>query len=272
MAKRAIYGNDTVHSSSEYSSVSPATKNVGGITAGTVLTGQTLESLVQQILAPYIEPTFSSFNVNITSPLEVGAALSGTKTFTWNIATSGNLVPNTIGICEVGGSLLASGLSNDGSEALGIGTKTNTSPTTWTWQITGNSTQDTSFSRNVSKNSIYPYFWGVVTCATRPNVDNTLVNAGNKVVNSSTGTVTVNFNSTSQWTWLAIPSTSPSRNCWYVNNLDNGNINNQPTDKYPDECVISITESNGCWSGVNYKIYMSGYAATDSAAMQFRTS
>lgn len=254
-----------------YSLSTPATCTVGGITAGDTLTGKTLECLLQEILAPYIVPTFSSFNISGSYPIEVGASLSGTKTFTWSTTTSGNVASNSIGVCEVGGSLLGSGLANDGSEVLNIGTKTNTSPTTWTWQITGCSTQDNDISRNVSKCSIYPYYWGVEPSGSRPPVTNDLVTGGTKVVGNSNSTVTVDFNSSNQYTWLAIPSTSISKTCWYVNALNNGNIGN-PGDKYPDECLISISSGQGCWSSVNYKVYVSGFAATDSDPIQFRNS
>ena len=254
-----------------YSSNSPSTCTVGGISSGTVLTGLTLEYILQEILAPYIVPTFSAFNISGTYPIEVGAALSGTKTFTWTTTTSGNVASNSIGICEVGGSLLGSGLADDGSEALDIGTKTNTSPTTWTWQVTGCSTQDDSFSRNVSKCSIYPYYWGVEPAGSRPAVTNDIVTGGTKCVAASTSTVTVDFNSSNEYTWLAIPQTSTSKTCWYVTALNNGNIGN-PGDKYPDECIIAVCSAEGCWTGVNYKVYMSAVSATDADPIQFRNS
>jgi len=275
MAKKAIFINEAGYVTTIYTGNSPATCTVGGITAGTVLTGQTLQYLVQEMLAPYIVPTFSAFNLNVTSPMEVGTALSGTKTFTWSTTTSGNVASNSIGICEVGGSLLGSGLSNDGTEALSIGTKTNTSPTTWTWQITGCSTQDDSFSRNVSKCSLYPIYYGKLTSGSRPAVTNSLVTTGciAKSNVNSTGTVTVSFNSSaSEYTWLAIPASSTSKTCWYVNALDNGPVNQNPTDKYPDECVLDITSAEGCWSSISYKVYMSGAVGEISAPMQFRNS
>lgn len=256
-----------------YTLNSPSTCTVGGITSGTVLTGKTVMCLLQDILAPYIAPTFSAFDFNVTSPIEVGAALSGLKTFTWTTTTSGNVCSNTIGICEVGGSLLGSGLANDGSEALNIGTKTNTSPTTWTWQVSGRSTQGNGFCRCVSKCSIYPYYYGKLTSGSRPAVTNALVTGGSKIIASSTSTVTVTFSSSSsEYTWLAIPSTSTSKTCWYVNALDNGLINSgDPGDKYPDECLISITSGQGCWSSINYKVYMSG-AVGEVSTIQFRNS
>jgi len=275
--KKAIYINKSAAALSAetattiYTSNSPATCTVGGIVAGTALTGKTLQLLLQDILAPYIEPTFSSFAVNITSPIEVGTALSGTKSFTWSTTTSANVASNSIGICQVGGSLLGSGLANDGSENLSIGTLSNTVPTTYTWQITGCSTQDNPLSRNVSKCSIYPVYYGVITCATRPAVNNTLVNSGTKSVVSSTGTVTVDFNSSGQWTWVATPAISTTKTCWYVSALNNGTMGGVG-DKYPDVCTLDITSGDGCWSSISYKVYMSGFAASDADPIEFRNS
>jgi len=258
----------------DYAGNSPATCNVGGITSGTVLTGQTLEYLIQEMLAPYIEPTFNSFtSASISSPMEVGAALSGTKTFNWATTTCDNVAVNTIGICEVGGALLGSGLANDYAEALDIGTKTNNDCCVWTWQITGCSTQNTAFSRNMTKYSVYPYFWGVETCGTRPAVDSTLVNGGTKVVSSVSSSASIDFNSVGQWTWFAMPSGCTSRSKWFQGAAPNcGDIAVSPVDKYPDECILSISDTGGCWSAVGYKVYMSESAGTSGTTpIEFRT-
>ena len=274
MAKRAIFINEAGFSdctTTIYTSNSPSTCTVGGIVAGTILTGKTMECLVQEMLAPYITPYFSSLSVNITSPMEVGLALTGNKTFSWGTATSANVATNSIGICQIGGALLGSGLANDGSEVLNIGTLSNTSPTTWTWQITGCSTQDDSMSRNVGKCSIYPVYYGVVTSGTRPAVDNSLVTSGSKWVVQSTSTVTIDFNSVGQWTWMATPATSATKTCWYVTPLNNGDMGSGG-DKYPDVCTLNISSAEGCWSTVSYRVYMSGFAASDADPIQFRNS
>lgn len=276
MAKKAIFINEAGYVTTIYTSNSPATCTVGGITAGTVLTGQTIEYLMQEILAPYIEPAFSSFAVNISSISEVGTAISGTKSFTWATSTCDNVATNSIGICNLtSGTTLATGLANDYAESLSIGTLNNTFPDTWTWQITGCSTQDTAFSRNVSKCSVYPVYYGKLTSGGRPAVTNSLVTTGciAKPAVNSTSTVTVTFSSTaSEYTWLAIPSSSTSKTCWYVNALDNGLINDSPSDKYPDECVLDITSAEGCWSTISYKVYMSGAVGAIADPIQFRNS
>ena len=256
MAKKAIFINEAGYVTTIYTSNSPATCTVGGVSAGTVLTGQTIEHWMQEILAPYIEPAFSSFAVNISSISEVGTAISGSKTFTWGTSTSANVTSNSIGILNItSGTTLATGLANDYTEALSIGTMINSIPQTWNWRITGCSTQDTAFNRNVYKCSVYPVYYGKLTSGSRPTPTNTLITTGciAKPAVNSCSTVTVSFNSAAdEYTWLAIPSTSTSKTCWWVSDIDKGLVNDGPTDKYPDEQTVSVTSAEGCWSSINY--------------------
>lgn len=262
--------------SSVYTANSPATCTVGGITPGYVLTGRTLECILQDAIAPYIVPTFSAFSVDIDALSEVGTVIDGTCSFTWSTTTGGNVASNSIGICDVtNANQLATGLANDGSESLDIdGPLSNASPTTWTWQITGCSTQGDSFSRNRTRSSVYPYFWGVETCGVRPTINNDLITGGTKVVNTVSSSVGISFNSVGQWTWFAMPSNCTSRTKWFQGAAPNcGDIAVLPTDKYPDEVCVNVTSPDGCWSSIEYKVYLSGSAATDgSTPIEFRTS
>ena len=274
MAKKAIFINEAGYVTTIYTCNSPATCTVGGITAGTVLTGQTMQYLMQEILAPYIEPAFSSFNVSVTpQPFEVGTSMTGNKDFTFGASTSANITSGSIGICEVGGALLASGCDYaDSPISADIGTLSNSTPDTWTWRVTGCSTQDTEFGRNVSKCSIYPYYWGVETSGTRPTANNDLITGGTKCVSIASNCVSIDFNNVGQWTWFAMPSICTSRTKWISGAAPNcGDIAVAPTDKYPDEQAVSVTSSDGCWSSISYKVYVSGSASTDGLPIQFRT-
>lgn len=258
-----------------YSSTSPATCTVGGVTAGAVLTGQTLEYLLQEILAPYVDPTFSVFAVAITpQPFEVGCVVTGSKSFTWTTTTASNVTAGSIGICEIGGALLGSGFdAGDSPQSLSIGSLTNTSPTKYCWQITGCSTQDDSFTRNVCKCSIYPYFWGVETSGSRPAVDNDLVTGGSKVVTTVGSNVGVTFNSSNQYTWYAQPTAySSPRTKWFIAVGNCGFVDRAvPSDRYPDKCTLNITSPDGCWGAISYEVYMSDFADTLSDPLYFRT-
>ena len=102
-------------------------------------------------------------------------------------------------------------------------------------------------------------------------VTNVLVSSGDKVICPSTGTITVSFNSnTNEYTWLAIPTIcGTTKKCWFVNALDNGFMNRGCiSDKYPDECIISIT----CGWTQNYMVYMSGTVGQITNPMEFRNS
>ena len=279
--KKSIFINEAGFAESTgttYNLNSPATCTVGGVTPGYVLTGKTLACIIQDAFAPYIVPTFSAFNVALDDePFEVGCVLSGNKTFSWSTTTGANVASGSVGIRKTAGSdagaVVGTGFDYDDSpQSLGICTITDSTPTTHTWQITGCSTQDDSFSRNNSECSIYPYYWGVETCGTRPAVTNDLVTGGTKVIAAVGSSVTVDFNNVGQWTWFAMPATCASRTKWISGAAPNcGDINVLPTDKYPDECSISISSGQGCWSSVNYKVYMSGSASTDALPICFRT-
>ena len=95
------YVDDNVTSGATYSEASPATTDVGGITAGTVLTGKTSNEILAEILTPYQTPTFSSFSSEMTTPVEVGTVLSGSKEFNWVFTNSDNIQANTMCIYDV---------------------------------------------------------------------------------------------------------------------------------------------------------------------------
>lgn len=74
---------------SVYNGSSPATVTVGGINSGYVLTGKTVNMIIQDLLVPTLNPTLtapsiSSFSQNLTTTQEVG--LSVTPTFTTNFS------------------------------------------------------------------------------------------------------------------------------------------------------------------------------------------
>lgn len=145
-------------------------------------------------------------------------------------------------------------LSNlDGSRVAGTVNDASSSPT-----ITG----------------LYPYFWGVSASALTPADVATAIQYGSKtkVVASSTGTITITFNASSEYLWFAIPNTSTSKTVWYVNALNNGSIGGA-SNLFGTEGVESVTSSDGFWSGVGYKIYITNYAtSTGSDSMQLRNS
>lgn len=293
---------DVNTSGDTYNLSSPAAISLGGISGGTVLTGKTAFQLFEELLVPELFGTITAPSLAITissgGTYEVGRVISQIVCGTFN---QGCINPQYCSLSDK-----RSGCANayrftgcgmpSGFQACVLSTASQTNAAyiisagtqTWTVQTRFDAGQPALGSKgtqycaalasgctaicSASATGIYPYYYGKVTCATRPAVTNNLVTGGTKVVASSTGTVTVTFSSVGQWTWLAMPQISTSKTCWFVNALDNGRINNAPSDKYPDECVFSVCSGQGCWSGINYKVYMSGFAATDASAIQFRNS
>jgi hypothetical protein len=270
-----------------YTGASPSNVTVGGLVAGSTLTGQTLSKLLEKILIQYLAPAFSAFSITgQATTIEVGVALSGSKTFTWSTTNNTNIAAATIAIRDVtANSLIASGLANDGTEAVNIGTITNTSPITRSWRAEGTQQNNpagniTFISSNFTVNSIYPYFYGKVASggapagSNRPSGTTALITGGTKVLSVSTGTITISFASTSDdYIWFAIPSTSTSKTVWFIDALNTGSIGGAVSpggNLFPAENSVSVTTV--LWAGVSYKIYISNYQTSVAAAMELRNS
>ena len=264
---------------------SPSTVVVGGLPAGSVLTGRTWQSIIEEMAVDYLLPGFTSFNITgMPSLIEVGIAVGGAHVFTWGTSNSNNVAPNSIAIRDVTGNvLIASGLANDGSESVDIGTITNTAPMSRSWRAEALNTNAGSFvSGNRGTTSIYPYFFGKVSSGgadpglSRPVATQALVAGGSKVVASSANTITIDFASGSDdYIWFAIPASMASKNSWFVNALNNGLIGGTVGpggNLFPDPDVISIDSPTVLWAGVNYKIYISNYQSAVSALMELRNT
>ena len=137
----------------------------------------------------------------------------------------------------------------------------------------------TGTSTNFTVSSIYPYFYGKVSSGgaaagvNRPTANNALITGGTKVVASSTGTISITFNSTADdYSWFAIPSTSTSKTVWYVDALNNGTIGGSVSsggNLFPANDVVSVTTV--LWGGVSYKVYITNYQSAISV-MEMRNS
>jgi len=296
------YVDTQMSSGGTYNLQSPAAICVGGICVGTVLTGKTAFELFEELLVPelfgIITAPSTSISLSSGGTFEVGCVISQLIIGTFN---RGCINPQYCSLSDKRSGCANAYCFTGCGMPIGLqtcvltpATQTNATYTlsagTQTWGVCTRydagcpalGSKGTQYcaalvsgctaAANSSITGLYPYYYGKLTSGSRPAVTNVLVTGGTKVVASSTGTVTVTFSSVGQWTWLAIPSSSTSKTCWFVTALDNGRINNAPTDKYPDECVFSICSGQGCWTSQNYKVYVSGFAATDASAIQFRNS
>jgi len=141
-----------------YGGASPTTLSVGGIPAGSAIFGLTYDQLWQDLLVPYIAPTFTSFVISgQTQSVEVGTTVSGLKSFAWAFSNSANVTPNSMAILDVtGATTLASGISNVSPYSVSVGSITLTSPSSYSWRGQATNTQSTIFN---SSNFTISWFW-----------------------------------------------------------------------------------------------------------------
>lgn len=264
--------------STVYNLESPATVTVGGITAGTVLTGKTSNQILKEILVPYLTPTFSSFSNDVSSPVEVGCQISGSKLFSWSFNNGGNVQANTMCVRDVTASVtLSTNISTTSPQSVAITTKTFTScGDTQVWCGSAKNSRGGQFnSGSYTVTSYLPWFWGKCTCpgpagSNRPTGTADMITGGTKVVANSSGSLSITFNSgDNDYIWFAVPSSVANKVCWYVNALNNGTIGGgigAGCNLFPSPEIVNDVK-NACWSGQTYKIYISNYQSAVSAVM-----
>lgn len=268
----------SVGSGSVYAGASPTTYTVGGLPAGTNILGKTSLELWELVLATYIAPAFNAFAISSQSQtIEVGVALSGTKTFTWGTTNALLVAANSVAIRDVTtNTLIASGLVNDNTENVAIGTITNTSPISHSWRAEATDTHaGPMVSANFTVTSLYPYFYGKVASggavpgASRPAANQALINSGTKVVASAGGTIVLPFASTSDdYIWFALPASSPTKTIWFVDALNNGSIGGSVSpggNLFPAFSAVTIDSPTSIWTGISYEFYISNYQTAVSS-------
>ena len=129
----------------------------GGKTLGRYSNGQTIPAIgktAQQVLldiaAEYLPPAFTAFSMSgQATAIEVGTVITGAKNFAWSISNGANVQPNTLKITDVtNNSDLATGLSNDGTESVNVGSISKSTLATHSWRASGNNTNTQSFNSN----------------------------------------------------------------------------------------------------------------------------
>jgi hypothetical protein len=263
---------------------------------GTVLTGRGLDNILQEILVPYMSPSFSSFSANVSSPVEVGTTISGTKSFTWGFASASNVSGGTMCVIDVTlGSPLASNISITSPQSVAITSKTFTScGQAQQWHGVAKNTHSGTFtSSNYTVSGLYPYYWGIVNApgpsgAGRPTAANivSLINTGsgvgtcNKMLVSSdniSGGNAIDFNSTgSDYMWVAIPSTVSKKLKWCVTPSNCGFVSgtvNPGGSLFPDPALdgamgCTVTSASPVWS-TTYNIYISNKQSENADPMGF---
>ena len=134
-----------------YTRSNPTTITVGGLNAGSMVSGP-IQSTLDKILFPYQLPDFSSFEISGQNPsLEVGQKVNGgagLATFIWTTNNSSNINTNSLSIIDVtgGNTVLGSAIANTGSDAVSIlAISKNVTGQTYQFKIEGVNSQTTTF-------------------------------------------------------------------------------------------------------------------------------
>lgn len=146
-----------------YTNATPVPVTIGGITAGSTFLNQTLQQMFDALLYPYQAPSFPSFSISgIPAILEVGDSIPAPVTFLWTTLNPANIVVNSLEIEDITlASVLATGLANDGTEAVvQAGAITNVVVASHVYRITGQNSNLAFFNRNVTYNWRWRAFYG----------------------------------------------------------------------------------------------------------------
>lgn len=189
-----------------YTNLTPVPQTLGGIEAGTTFNNVPITSVLDQLLYPYQLPSFSSFSINISSPVEVGYTIpSGSKTFTWTTTNSSNIVTNSVSIVDTTNSVtLATGLANDGSENINISSIQNTTDSSHVWTISALNTNGATLSATYTVHWYWRIFYGEDA---NSSLTNAQINALRASFLSNTAATTYSFVTDIQkYKYIAYPS------------------------------------------------------------------
>ncbi len=96
-----------------------STVNIGGITIGYDTDGKSLKEFVEDLIAPYIDPAFTSFGITGQAlTVEVGTTISGNKTVTWAIAIGSGTVATIDIMDDTSETVILANTPNDGSQVV----------------------------------------------------------------------------------------------------------------------------------------------------------
>ena len=275
-----------------------ATTTVGAINAGeTVPAGTTIQELTELLFDKTFYPTYTPHSFSLTNNAglrEVGSSFNITLTFNFDKGKILGKLDNNIwnptmlqdyraGIAT---SYLLNGVSgSNNSSSFNVTTILGTNPLTGsvTYAIgaqpkdsKGNNydsplSSGTSPSQSTTFKGIYPYFYYKSTSPITPAIMQSAIANGQatKVIEDSTGTITIDFDANGEYIAVAYPATSTTKAIWYVNALDNGEI---PGGVLGSETTLPCSSPTNLWSNVNFKIHVSAGLITQPNPIQLKNS
>ena len=142
----------------QYTNSTPMPTAVGGAKAGTTFNKTPINDVLDMLLYPYQNPSFSAFSIDGQSSgnFELGYAYpGGSKLFTWSISNPGNVKENSIVLNS------ESGLPNTGSKSQTIASITKNTTGNHTFTIKAQNSNNVEFTRDITFNWLAKRYWGV---------------------------------------------------------------------------------------------------------------
>lgn len=179
---------------------SVTTVTIGGLPSGTNIYNWRIDSVLEAIVAPYVNPSFASFSSpSLSNTVEVGTIVSGSQTFTWSFNDPGNVQPNSADVYDVtGGAYIGTNLP--GSPAsVNIGTIQLNSAGSYRWRGEASNTKGGTFtSSNFEVDWKNKRYWGFDNDTTYTNADllalsQEFTNNRDKTLNNQTPTGSQHF-------------------------------------------------------------------------------
>lgn len=160
-----------VFPSATYTNATATPSTIGGIASGSTFSDHTMQQMWDLLLYPYQNPALYSFIVSgQTTILESGVFITGgARTFTWGSTNPGNINANSLAIKdETAGSNIATGLANDGTESIDIGSAITVASAygSQIWSVTGTNSQSAAITKAYFSVIFYsPFYYGIGAAA-----------------------------------------------------------------------------------------------------------
>ena len=141
----------------QYTNSTPMPPAVGGAKTGTTFNKTPINDVLDMLLYPYQNPSFSAFNIDgqPSGNFELGYTYpAGNKLFTWSNSNPGNLKENSITLNS------ESGLPNTGSKVQLVPELTKNVAGAHIFTIKAKNTNDVEFSRTITLSWLMKRYWG----------------------------------------------------------------------------------------------------------------
>ena len=189
----------------KFTNSTPTPEDHGGIPAGSTFDELDLTQKWNDVLYPYYEPEFTSFDIDVLpGAYEIGYTIpAGPQFFKWATSYNENIQDGTFSIHDQTDSLdLATGLDNDGVETITLPNDIqHTVVESHTWQIRGLNSKGDTFSKNHSIQWREKNYWG--SDADGDITEDDILAGSNGLDTKGSGDYTV---ADSGYKWLSYPS------------------------------------------------------------------